>query len=64
MRNIYQEIIEEGNEILENGMGHLRRRTRTHAPTAPIKEKKVILDSIDESDSDFISQSELLKHGF
>ena len=38
MRNIYQEIIEEGNEILENGIGHLRHRTRTHMPIAPLKE--------------------------
>ena len=38
MRNIYREIIEEGNEILENGIGHLRHRTRTHKLTTPIKE--------------------------
>ena len=38
MRNVYQEIIDEGNEILEKGMGHLRRRTRTYTPVSPIKE--------------------------
>jgi len=40
MRNVYQEIIDEGNEILEKGMGHLRRRTRTYTPVSPIKEYK------------------------
>ena len=38
MRNVYQEIIEEGNEILEKGMAHLRRNVRTPIPIAPIKE--------------------------
>jgi len=38
MRNVYQEIIDEGNEILEKGMGHLRRRTRTYTPVSPTKE--------------------------
>jgi len=28
MRNIYQEIIDEGNNILETGMGDLRRNVR------------------------------------
>ncbi|MCL2565587.1 MAG: helix-turn-helix domain-containing protein [Defluviitaleaceae bacterium] len=36
MRNIYQEVIDEGNEILEKGIGHLRRRT--HMPVSPVKE--------------------------
>ena len=35
MRNVYQEVIDEGNEILEKGMGHLRRRT--HTPVSPVK---------------------------
>ena len=38
MRNVYQEIILEGNEILEKGIGHLRRNTRTHTPLSPVKE--------------------------
>ena len=37
MNNIYQEIIDEGNEILEKGLGHLRSRTRTYAPVSPVK---------------------------
>jgi putative transcriptional regulator len=37
MRNVYQEIIDEGNEILEKGIGHLRRRTRELTPVLPVK---------------------------
>jgi hypothetical protein len=37
MRSIYQEIIDEGNEILESGISHLRRRTREYSPIIPIK---------------------------
>ena len=37
MRNVYQEIIDEGNVILEKGIGHLRRRTRNLTPITPIK---------------------------
>jgi putative transcriptional regulator len=37
MRNIYQEIIDEGGEILEKGTGHLRRHTREYMPVFPLK---------------------------
>ena len=37
MRNIYQEIIDEGNEILEKGVSQLRRRTREYSPITPVK---------------------------
>jgi putative transcriptional regulator len=37
MRSIYQEIIDEGNEILESGTSHLRRRTREYSSVTPIK---------------------------
>ena len=37
MSSVYQEIIDEGNEILEIGIGHLRRRTREYTPIIPIK---------------------------
>jgi len=40
MKNIYQEIIDEGKDILENGMGSLRRSKRTYAPVSPLKEYK------------------------
>jgi len=37
MRNVYQEIIDEGNELLTNGIGSLRRRTREYTPVYPTK---------------------------
>ena len=38
MKSVYQEIIDEGNQILTKGMGHLRRRTREHLPLSPVKD--------------------------
>ena len=38
MRNIYQEIIEEGNEILEKGINHLRRSVRVQSQISPVKD--------------------------
>ena len=38
MRSIYQEIIDEGNEILENGIGHLRRNVRFQSQISPVKD--------------------------
>ena len=37
MRNVYQEIIDEGNEILQTGTENLRRRTRIYRSISPIK---------------------------
>jgi len=37
MRNVYQEIIDEGNEISEKGVGHLRRRLRQLPDVPPVK---------------------------
>ena len=38
MRNMYQEIIEEGNEILEKGITHLRRNVRVQSLISPVKD--------------------------
>jgi len=43
MRNVYQEIIDEGNEILEKGIGDLRRNVRV---LEPVKKYDVIFTYI------------------
>ncbi|MCL2203720.1 MAG: DUF1902 domain-containing protein [Defluviitaleaceae bacterium] len=37
MKSVFQEVIDEGNEILEKGIGHLRRRHPTHTPANEFK---------------------------
>ena len=38
MRNVYQEVIDEGNELIKNGgFKTLRRRTREFTPVVPVK---------------------------
>jgi len=38
--SVYQEVIDELREINKTGTGHLRRRTVSYEPVAPIKEYK------------------------
>ena len=54
MKDIYQEVIDEGNEILEKGIAHLRRSERIQTKVSPIADYTEWQTDIFEDDREIV----------